>query len=155
MKAKLRLDLDTIAHYQRHYPAAKTDDHLRIVDLMYHLFKGLHHAPYKVQFINGHDGDGAVFSVYGDLSTIDDDKLTRLVIMAHTYCIRVTIKSSGPRMVKLMLWCRQTRVGSITALHPQLRNVGFRTPAWDTPPEGEEPHNNLNPDAFPPLRADS
>jgi hypothetical protein len=59
----------------------------------------------------------------GDLSTYDYDSLTRLVIAAHDACIRVTVSSSGPNMVKITLWPRDGREGSISDRHATIEQA--------------------------------
>lgn len=57
------------------------------------------------------------FSVYGDIATTDFDAATRIVIAAHAFCVRVSIKNSGPRMLKFLL-SNRGRGDSYTEDHP-------------------------------------
>lgn len=57
---------------------------------------------------------------YGELNSFDGDILTRLVISAHDNCIRLTIRNSGPNMVKIVLWNRTSREGDYSERHPTI-----------------------------------
>ena len=84
------------------------------------LFCGEHHIP------RGgvkEWGIGWCVSTWADLSTFDADKLTRLVFLAHDYCVRAEVTHSGPRMVRICIWQRDTREGSIAERHPTLEQA--------------------------------
>jgi hypothetical protein len=69
-------------------------------------FKGMHHAG-KVKW--GHDGnpeDPWATTCVLPMATYDSDTLTRLVLAAHAYAVRIEIGPGGPRQVKLKLWTR-------------------------------------------------
>jgi hypothetical protein len=84
------------------------------------LYCGEHHIPRSgvKEF-----GLGWCVNHYGDLSTFDFDRLTRLVFLAHDRCVRVEIRSSGPRMVKLCIWKRSGRTGEIWSRHPTIETA--------------------------------
>lgn len=65
---------------------------------------GDHHLPDVKAF-----GSGIAINFYGDLSTYDFNRLTRLVLLAHRDFIRIEIASSGPRMVKIIAHRRRPR----------------------------------------------
>lgn len=78
---------------------------------------------------------------YGDLSTFDFNALTLLVLGAHEYCIRLSIQSSGPRMVKICLWPRISRDGTFDKRHPTIEEAitRYRTrPCGQTERQGIE-----------------
>lgn len=83
-------------------------------------YRGEHHIPgYKVhEFGKGwmvkHD--------QGDLATFDFNGLTRLVLMAHHYCYRVSVNNHGPRTMKICIWKRQ-REGSVSHRHPTIEQA--------------------------------
>jgi len=52
------------------------------------------------------------------LATFDYDYLTKAVIMAHNWCVRFSIEGSGPGMLKLVLFKRSEREGSVSRRHP-------------------------------------
>lgn len=84
------------------------------------LYGGEHHIPgYKVlDFGYGwmvkHDR--------GDLATYDYNDLTRLVLMAHDKCIRVSINPISKTAVGIAIWKRQ-REGSMSERHPTLEHA--------------------------------
>ena len=87
-------------------------------------FRGLHHCPkiHKIPYkIIGNEYWAVNYS--GDLSTYDYDLLTRLVVAAHDNCIRVSICSSGPRLVKIRLDNRTKRVGMFHEQHPTIEQA--------------------------------
>lgn len=63
------------------------------------------------------------FQHYGDLATFDHDILTRLVLGAHEYCIRVFIKNGGPRCLKVTLHPRKCREGDVYERHPTIEQA--------------------------------
>lgn len=67
-------------------------------------------------------GLGWCVNTWVDLSTFDQDKLTRLVFLAHDRCVRAEITHSGPRMVRICIWQR-IREGGITDRHPTLEQA--------------------------------
>jgi hypothetical protein len=86
-------------------------------------FRGLHHCPKIKKSRAGNPYEVWETNVYNDLSTFDFDLLTRLVISCHDECIRATIGSSGPGMVKIQLWPRFGREGSILLRHPTIEQA--------------------------------
>ena len=90
------------------------------IDFFAELYGGKHHIPR-----GGVKDFGCGFSVnhYGDLSTFDFDKLTRLVFLAHDRCIRVEVSNSGPRMVKISIWKRHGREGDMWYRHPTIEQA--------------------------------
>lgn len=79
------------------------------------LYCGKHHIPGKLHPF----GFGWCVNDYGDFSTWDLNKLTRLVFLAHDRCIRAEVLSSGPRMVKIALHKRK-RIGGTPERHPTI-----------------------------------
>ncbi len=79
--------------------------------------KGAHHLP-KVHLY----GSGVCINNYADFATTDSDKLTRLVLLAHLYAIRIELKGSGPRLVKIIAHRRSPAFpgSSWTETHPTL-----------------------------------
>jgi hypothetical protein len=60
----------------------------------------------------------------GYVSTYDFDHLTRLVVAAHHYCVRVEITNGGPRALKIMLHPRHGRDGcTMSRRHPTLQQA--------------------------------
>ena len=57
------------------------------------------------------------------LATFDFDYLTKLVIMAHNWCLRVAIDGSGPGMIKIILHKRHLVEGDIGKRHPTIEQA--------------------------------
>lgn len=89
------------------------------IDFFAELYFGKHHFPGKIKEF----GPGWCMNHYGNLATFDFDGLTRLVFLAHDRCVRVSIMSSGPRMIKIALHKRTTREGSMFERHPTIENA--------------------------------
>ena len=84
------------------------------------LFRGEHHIPGTIKEF----GFGfCVNSRYASLATYDYDYLTKLVIMAHKYCVRAEIMPSGPGMLKICIWQRQGEEGSMSVSHPSIETA--------------------------------
>jgi hypothetical protein len=83
------------------------------------LFNGEHHIPAKLHEF----GDGWSLTTWGDLSTFDFDMLTRLVFLAHDRCVRATVMQGAPKTVKIVLWQRESREGSINKRHPTIEQA--------------------------------
>ena len=90
---------------------------LRVLD---GTFDGLHHAGNYRHHFPGTKAESIETNVFGDLSTFDFDRLTRLVLFSHFLCVRATVTSSGPRMVKIILHPRRNRDGKFFERHPTL-----------------------------------
>jgi hypothetical protein len=59
----------------------------------------------------------------GIWATFDSDYLTKLVVCAHEYCVRVEISSSGPGRIKLRLHKREGRKGRLWQRHPTIEDA--------------------------------
>lgn len=84
------------------------------------LYFGKHHLP-----AGGIKPFGEGWSVnhYAEVATFDFDTLTRLVFLAHDKCIRVSIMQGGPGAIKIVLYKRDKRKGSIMESHPTIENA--------------------------------
>lgn len=61
---------------------------------------------------------------HGDLATYDWDQLTRLVLAAHEYCLRVCIRQGGVGSVKVVVHPRINRDGCpMSERHPTLEQA--------------------------------
>lgn len=83
------------------------------------LYDGLHHLPGKIKPF----GEGWSVNHSADLSTFDFNTLTRLVFIAHDRCMRASIMQSGPGMVKIVVWKREGRTGSMCSKHPTIEEA--------------------------------
>lgn len=88
-------------------------------DFFSELYFGKHHIPGKIKPF----GEGWSVNHHGDLSTFDFDALTRLVFLAHDRCMRTSIEQSGPRMIKIIIWKRDSRSGNIYSRHPTIEQA--------------------------------
>lgn len=80
---------------------------------------GEHHLPEVRVF-----GSGIHINHYGDLSTFDFDRLTRLVLLAHRDAVRIEIKNSGPRMVRIIAHRRKhDDAACMSQRHPSLDDL--------------------------------
>lgn len=95
------------------------------------VFHGLHHAP-DIKKFPGVGGRWECSTT--TLSTFDLDGLTRLVIAAHDQCLRASVTSSGPRLVKIMLHDRKGRDGKMSERHPTMEQaiLSIRQCNYDT-----------------------
>jgi hypothetical protein len=83
------------------------------------LFLGVHHIPGKIK---DWGFNGWYVTYYGDLSTFDFNTLTRLVLLAHKFRMRVEITSGGPRRVNIAVH-KRTKEGNISTRHPGLEDL--------------------------------
>lgn len=94
-------------------------------------YRGEHHIPgYKVHpfgygFRVKHD--------VGGLSTFDFNELTRLVLMAHRDCIRVSVSPLSFRFLSIEIWQRQGTEGSISERHPTIEQAIELFKSWPCP----------------------
>jgi len=59
----------------------------------------------------------------GGLSTFDFNELTRLVLMAHRDCIRVSVSPLSFRFLSIEIWQRQGTEGNIYERHPTIEQA--------------------------------
>lgn len=93
----------------------------RIERVINHAFGGSHRVKVKER-----TPKYARLIVCQDLSTHDWDILTRLVVAAHTYGVRVEIAACNMHWVSVWLHPRFTREGSLTELHPDAHALAER-----------------------------
>jgi len=106
-----------------------TEDRMEAV--LAHAFRGIHH----VRNIHKESASWWWVSVWDGLSTYDFDQLTRLVLAAHRYCVRVEIGASAPRRIKITLHTRNGRTGFMSHRHPAIYEVTKSQPLPDAPNE--------------------
>lgn len=92
----------------------------RMENVLAFTFRGLHNAPRIHKHKVGTEWEYWEVNTWGDLSTYDFDQLTRLVLVAHDNCVRASVQASGLRMVKIALYPRFTRTGSISEKCPEI-----------------------------------
>ena len=96
-----------------------SDDQWECCLMLFDLVCGQHHLTNKIKPW----GDGIEYNTHIDFSTFDFSRLTTAVFMAHDRCIRFSINSSGPRLLKLCLFKRHGRDGEYWKKHPTLEQA--------------------------------
>mgnify|MGYP001424422050 CR=1 FL=1 len=97
-----------------------TDDQWQCWLLVSELRGGFHHVDGKPRPF----GQGIeVNTSLGCWASFDYDDLTRALFLAHDHAIRIEIRPSGPRMLKLCLWYRGTREGGMCERHPTIEQA--------------------------------
>ncbi len=112
-----------------------TDDQLLASYALCIVQKGYHH----MGKIKADGRTGVVTSIHGDASTFDYDALTRIVLVAHQMGVRISVGSSGPRMIKLRAHARYTSDDKngelcICHRHPSLDFLASECKRWELPP---------------------
>lgn len=86
--------------------------------LLSRVFQGMHHV-YSLKKEKRH----WTCIHHGDLSSFDASYLTRLVLAAHEYCLRVWISGGGPRALKVWVGERINRDGDLYERHPTIETA--------------------------------
>lgn len=97
----------------------------RAADLLGWVWRGIYHIPEEVR--RGEwKADEVSITLWGGkyhgLNSYDDDYLTRLLIGAHDFAIRVTVEPAGPRYLRVRLLPRQ-RDGAFCERHPTIERA--------------------------------
>lgn len=92
---------------------------VKVADLLGYLFQGIYHISREIGKVDWANPTWIAVNLRKDLATYDFDELTRLVFLAHAFCLRVSIESSSPQTIRLMFHQRQ-RDGSLYQRHPTL-----------------------------------
>lgn len=98
-----------------------SDCGLRVAMLLEEL-DGLHHFDQRM-LARADWTDSYIVLRLRDLATFDFAYLTRLVLLAHDYCVRVDISPSNMQAVRVMFHPRHSREGSISKRHPTIESV--------------------------------
>lgn len=91
----------------------------RAREMLARAYGGLHHLPSPLKTLQG----AVTYLHYGDLSTVDWDTLTRLVLGAHEYLLRVSISQGGPQSVRVTVSGRVNRDGTFYEKHPTIEQA--------------------------------
>lgn len=103
-----------------HREAWMSNDQWQCAQLVADVFCGFHHVTGEFKEF----GRGVAVSVFaGTLATTDNDRLTRLVLLAHDRMIRVELAASSPGRVKLALHKRHHRDGCMSSRHPTIEEA--------------------------------
>ena len=94
-----------------------------VADLLGDVFKGIYHLPSSaLKKVDWEDEYCLQFTYYGFLSTVDFNKLTALVVLAHDRMIRISICGVGPGYMRLMFHQRNKRTGSMSERYPTIED---------------------------------
>lgn len=90
---------------------------IRAEEMLSRVFGGMHHI-YSLK------KEPQMWSCihYGDCATFDGAILTRIVLAAHEYCLRIAIKNGGPSRLKIIVWPR-LREGAWHEKHPSIQQA--------------------------------
>lgn len=100
-------------------PGEMSANQYRCYDMLCDAVGGSHHI-YGKMFPATDNGLTTVIS--NSLSTFDNDELTRMVILAHDYCVRLEVSPASSRHLRLYLHARD-REGSIWKRHPDIHRA--------------------------------
>ena len=81
---------------------------------------GIYNAPINVDKVNWQDEYTIKANWYGDMATWDFNQLTLLLCLCHHYCIRMSLRGSGPGYISMMFHQRKARDGSMSERHPEM-----------------------------------
>lgn len=90
----------------------------RGADLLGFVYRGLYHI--GVESVDWGRTDFIEISVRDGLATFDSQELTELVVLCHAEAIRLEIKASGPRRLKLWFSPRVREAETTYERHPTL-----------------------------------
>ncbi len=94
-----------------------------VADLLGDMFMGIYHLDYKaLKRVDWSNDFHIKYIYYGDLATIDFDRLTILVVLAHDRMIRVSIQGVGPQRMKIIFHQREKRKGSMMERCPTIED---------------------------------
>ena len=93
----------------------------RAESLLDFVYRGLWHCP-PIHISRGANTYWHI-NHRGYLSTYDGDLLTRFVLGAHHYCLRVSLAPSGPGMVEVRIHNRKGRDGDFYERHPTIQQA--------------------------------
>lgn len=95
-----------------------TEDQQHCIRMLGDWAHGFHHLPMPKEF-----GRGVSIHWSQDLSTWDFNRLTMLVLLAHERCVRIELRSGGPRGVTIAAHRRKADANSIYEGHPNLDHL--------------------------------
>jgi hypothetical protein len=106
--------------------AKQTEFTRRAIGLMVAAFRmGVYNLPVLWNRVDWRYGNGVSF-ILGNrpaLASWDFNQLTRLVIGAHDDCIRVEVEPHGFGYLKINMWPREGREGSMSKRHPTIEEA--------------------------------
>jgi hypothetical protein len=94
-----------------------------VASLLGDVFQGIYHLEDSALFHKRVEWDSQhhiEIVLYGPIATYDGNALTRLVVIAHDRCIRVSITAANIGYLRLMFHQRTGQKGSVSKTHPTL-----------------------------------
>jgi len=88
--------------HMKHHGKGEWSDNQLLASFALARIKGGYHHLVKIKEC----GSGVETSIYGTISTFDFTDMTDAVLIAHQMGVRLEVKSSGPRMLKIMAHVR-------------------------------------------------
>lgn len=128
-KGKRRIEPITLSPFQR-----------KAVNMLSRAFgTGIYNIPCRWEKVDWDWGYGVRFTIRcGSLSTFDFNHLTRLVVMAHDECIRVSVEPRSFAYLAIVMHQREAREGAMHSRHPTIETAieNFRAPYRATQSDG-------------------
>ena len=125
-------DFDLARWYRKPW---MTDDQWACAKMFADVVGGFHHVCSGFKPF----GDGiTIHHMGGGFATVDFDRLTRLVILAHDQMVRVQLIPSGPGRIGFALWKRHKRDGAMSERCPTMETaISYHRPRPAPAGEGE------------------
>jgi hypothetical protein len=81
----------------------------KVADILGHVFDGIHNCPATLfhKRTNWESNHHIELVIYGELATWDFNRLTRLVILCHDQCIRLSIEGANIHYLRLFFHTRK------------------------------------------------
>lgn len=96
------------------------DSNRRHIEIMVRAWQtGVYNLPInwrKAEFVSG----ASIFAIRSSMATFDFNQMTRLVILAHDYCVRVEVSARTVRYLELMFHDRKPDGIEIWERHPTI-----------------------------------
>lgn len=94
-----------------------------VADLLGSVWQGIYHIDESaLNKVEWDDPYHVAIVVYGDLATVDFNRLTSLVVLAHDAMLRVSIEGCGPNYMRLRFHQRKVRDGSLSERCPTIED---------------------------------
>jgi hypothetical protein len=100
---KLATMIEEARPHMKHHGKGDWNDNQLLASFALARLKGGYHHLGKIKECGNH---GVETSIYNTISTFDFTDMTDAVLIAHQMGVRLEVKSSGPRMLKIMAHVR-------------------------------------------------
>lgn len=93
-------------------------------DLLGAIYRGIYHISSRaLEKVDWTDTYHIAIILGPDLSTVDRNNLTELVVLCHDRMIRCSIEGVGPRYMRLRFHQRKVRTGCISERYPTIEQA--------------------------------